>query len=460
MLDLDATTKIEFYAFVWLALLLRAAARAGSAHGSSVGLPLAFIMSYTYAYGGALIHLVDGFDPTMSPYLRGLGYTRETVAEGLEASCLGMFGASLGFVVADQWKRGVRAVSKLPSAKLREAAVFLLIVGGGFTITTRIMTEFGLSVEGIQAVLSTIRNLLVIGSCGFVYYKLRHGGERQAIVATAFFALLTPVFLLVTTAILADSVSNAILIVSFYLAFRNKGRNSIGRNAVIVIALMCFSFVVASAYLQSRQVLRAVVWGGGGVVAAAQTAVQLARNFDLDSATNNDTLALLDARLNQSIFVGLAIQHLRAGATNFEEGATIRLALLGWVPRFLWPGKPERGGSAFLAKHTGLVFSQGTTFGAGSVFEFYVNFGYTGVLIGFIVLGFIIRRLDIAAFGTLRSGALGGFAQYMLVGVVLLGPLADLFFLVTSVAVGAILGFGLRVAWSRRVPVRLCEATA
>jgi len=94
------------------------------------------------------------------------------------------------------------------------------------------------------------------------------------------------------------------------------------------------------------------------------------------------------------------------------------------------------------------------------VFEFYVNFGYPGVFFGFVVLGFILRRLDIAAFRSLRAESLGSFAQYQLMGVILLGSLADLFFLVTSIAVALLVGLGLRIAWSRKAALSLREAGA
>jgi len=460
LLDLDPTTKIEFYAVVWLALLLSALARGGDMRGSTVGLPLAFILSYTFVHSGALVHLVDGYDPAMSPYLRGFHYDKATVAEGLEASCLGMIGATCGFVLADQRKRRAVQSLKVPSDKLRERAVFLLFLGGAVTIFTKLLAKFGIQAAGMQAVLDNIGSLFVTGSCCFIYYKFMLYGEHKAMITAAIFSLVVPAFILITTGILADSVSNSLVIVCFYLSLSAKRAGSFVKKFFIISSVLGLAFVFAGAYLQSRHVLRSVISGGEGSDAAVGVIVQSASNFDPDSLIQYDTLALFDARLDQNIFVGLAIQNLRAGSDNFEDGATIGLALLGWVPRFLWPDKPGRGGSTFLAKHTGLQFSQDTTFGAGPVFEFYVNFGYPGVFFGFVVLGFILRRLDIAAFRSLRAESLGSFAQYQLMGVILLGSLADLFFLVTSIAVALLVGLGLRIAWSRKAALSLREAGA
>jgi hypothetical protein len=80
MLDLSATFKIEFYSLIWGALLLIALARIGGTRFDSMGLPFAFIASYTVSHVGALVHLVNDYDPTMSAYLQGFGYTRERSA--------------------------------------------------------------------------------------------------------------------------------------------------------------------------------------------------------------------------------------------------------------------------------------------------------------------------------------------------------------------------------------------
>jgi hypothetical protein len=82
------------------------------------------------------------------------------------------------------------------------------------------------------------------------------------------------------------------------------------------------------------------------------------------------------------------------------------------------------------------------------VFEFYVNFGYIGVVIGFFCLGILVRTFDIFAARALRSGRLAHFAQYYLPGVALLDPLDDLFFLVTAVTSALIIGLALRQVWT------------
>jgi hypothetical protein len=164
---------------------------------------------------------------------------------------------------------------------------------------------------------------------------------------------------------------------------------------------------------------------------------------DLDNSTQYDSLSLLDARLDQNIFVGLAIEKLRNMPDTYENGETIALAIFAWVPRFIWPGKPERGGSTLIDKHTGKDTAFGTTFGAGPIFEFYVNFAYWGVFLGLMIIGALVRYFDIRAERALRTGTLTHCVQYHLAGLALLDPLADVFFLVTAVASAFVVGLAL-----------------
>jgi hypothetical protein len=68
------------------------------------------------------------------------------------------------------------------------------------------------------------------------------------------------------------------------------------------------------------------------------------------------------------------------------------------------------------------------------------------VLAGFMVIGAVLRALDIAAFNRLRAGIMDRFAQYSLVALPLMQPLADLFFTVSAMAAALVLSLALRLA--------------
>lgn len=379
-----------------------------------------------------------------------LRYSRETVADGLEASCLAMISATLGFAVVDASSRqtaGVGGRASLDQLKKGSWVAFTLGVAA-FVLQTAI-GRFGIAIPGLQAVLSTVRNFLVVGACGLVLHRFQTGGARVALIAAAGFALATPAVLLVTTAILSDSIELAIVILAFYLSLQKPRSSPFARNLLIFSATVSFALIFAIFYLQMRGELRSIVWGGGSVQSAIETTTKSITIFEIESVGGFDTLTQIDARLNQNIFIGLAIARLRLLPDTYEEGATIAQAGLGWIPRFLWPEKPERGGAAFISKHTGVEFSGTTTFGAGPIFELFVNFGYPAVLIGFVLMGALVRVLDVAAFRAVRNGDLPGFAKYHLAGMAIMPALADLFFIVASLGSALLIGWGARVAWSR-----------
>ena len=162
--------------------------------------------------------------------------------------------------------------------------------------------------------------------------------------------------------------------------------------------------------------------------------IDLASRFDPASIGDDQTLVLIEQRLDQSVFIGLAIEGLRINQ-NYENGSTIGVALLGWVPRFIWPDKPQAGGSELISKYTGYKFNEQTTFGTGPVFEYYVNFGLPGVAFGLLILGMVLRYLDIRAYRALQSDSPWDFSQSILLSIPLIAPLASSLFMVTALTV-------------------------
>lgn len=441
-----------FYSVVWAGLLLLTLARTGRSRHGSIGLPFALIASYTASHAGALVHLVDSYEPALYAYQRGFGYTRQTVADGLEASCIAMLFATLGFALVDLTLKA-RTITKtsLNLEVVRKSAWIAIALGLAAFSVGLALSRMGISIPGMQAVLTALRNLLVVGASGVVLHRYLTKGARSALLLTIFFALLLPGLLLVTTAILADSIELSIVSLAFYFSLRRVKSGSFGRNLSIFCAVFAVSVVFSIGYLQYRDILRNVVWGGGSIEDALGVASNAAKDFEIGKAGDNEALAMLDIRLNQNIFIGLAIDRLRSDQDSYEQGASIVAAMVGWVPRIIWPEKPQRGGSAFIAKHTGLSFSEGTTFGAGPIFELFVNFGYIGVAIGFAFCGMLVRVFDIYAFRALQAGDLPSFAQYQLAGMALLPALADLLFLTTALATALLVGWGLRFAWRSQI---------
>ena len=84
------------------------------------------------------------------------------------------------------------------------------------------------------------------------------------------------------------------------------------------------------------------------------------------------------------------------------------------------------GGGNVVSDFTGLLFDPDTSFGAGQVFEFYVNFGIPGVLIGFLGLGYLLMRLDQGIMHALAANDMRGLLLRAMPGLMLLQPEANL----------------------------------
>lgn len=447
MLDLDAKTTIIVCALIWSGLLLRQLALLSDPRHGTTGLPFAFIALFTAMHFGALVHLVDGYDPFFDPYLASFNFTRETVAVGFEASTFAMIAAVVGFGCAERamgktrqmWSRSAMFVAQIDAT-----AKILIAIGFAGIIIDMVARHAELDLAGFQAVLSNARNLVAAGGCGLTLHRLLTGRARSALILIAFFSGLLPLIFLARNGILADSISVSMACFSFYLVARSLvGRNRFASNLGLFMALCVGGFIFSSVYMDFRGSLRADLAAGSRVTALERFSSSI-NNYDLSSSLGYESLARIDARLDQNIYVGLAIEKLRSFPDMYANGQTIMLALLGWVPRVLWPGKPERGGSGLITTYTDKQTDGVTSFGAGPVFEFYVNFAYYGIFFGFLVLGGLVRLFDILAIRALQASRGPHFAQYFIAGLALLQPLSDLFFVVTSVCSALVLGWALR----------------
>jgi hypothetical protein len=143
--------------------------------------------------------------------------------------------------------------------------------------------------------------------------------------------------------------------------------------------------------------------------------------FELLDLSSPAQVAALDGRLNQSWLVGAAITYHEEGGAPLAYGATVPVWAL--IPRAVWPGKPEvGGGGSLVSDSTGIRVAEGTSFGAGQVMEFYVNFGIPGVLVGFFGLGYLLMWLDQGVMRSLAAGDMRALLLRAMPGLMLLQP--------------------------------------
>ena len=94
---------------------------------------------------------------------------------------------------------------------------------------------------------------------------------------------------------------------------------------------------------------------------------------------NADHAFLAFVRFNQGIMIGSAME--KVPRHEAYAGGEVLLSLIyPFVPRLIWPDKPQTGGYENIRRFTTLPQSENTSINLSPLGEGYVNFGYGGVL--------------------------------------------------------------------------------
>lgn len=266
-------------------------------------------------------------------------------------------------------------------------------------------------VPSIGTFVTSAWNLLIVAFCLLCW---KAWTDKKPFLVLAYLALSTlfPLFTSFSSGFL-NSGTRAVMIILFFVATFFKPRR------LVVIMLLLSTYLGLSlyeTYFRDRTELREAIWYEN-----QSTSQRIAKiwttlsEFEFVDLRNQEHLTRIDARLNQNDFVGKSVVYLRDGMVPFARGSTVTDAILALIPRFIWADKPTYAGSSDLvSRYTGENLSQTTSFGVGYVMEFYVNFGATSVIIGFLFLGVLIRILDFKAAHSLVRGNWTGFTLWFL----------------------------------------------
>src|SRR5262245_28329941 len=174
-------------------------------------------------------------------------------------------------------------------------------------------------------------------------------------------------------------------------------------------------------------------------------------NFQWLDLSNSQHRKAIDDRLNQNGFIGIAVERLELGTVEYANGDTLARVAIGLIPRAIWPNKPAvGGGGSVVHDFTGIEFAEGTSIGAGQVFEFYVNFGSLGVIGGILLCGWLIGRVDVYVMKYLRQGDQRRFLLWFLPGLALLGAGGNLLEYVVGTVGSVIDGYSIGYLLPRR----------
>ncbi|WP_271065661.1 hypothetical protein [Caulobacter sp. NIBR1757] len=450
-------------ALCWLLMLVYVVVRTIRSRASSVGLPIAFILSMTFLYCGAFVYAIPSYTPQragsqLQAYFYAWNFSDKTVLAGAGLSLLGVVGFTLGAALLPSFLERARALPdpRLFLENVRDTRRPLMLALGVASVAGFALTGLSIPVPMVDAVLLVCRTLAIAAVClGAV---LSQGVNWRAAAGWYAISLVIPLFYLVIWGFTSYGFITLIILGAFWLtvlARRQIGlARIVGIGAVVTYACLCL-FV---AWMSFREDIRAVVWSNASLSKRVETISNSFAHTKLLTPTDFESLDWLTVRLNQGLLVGKAVERHAVASDLRLNGGSIIISAAAVVPRALWPGKPTLSQSDFVTRHTGVVFSKSANFGSGPIFELFVNFGATGIFLGMLLLGAIVRALDKAAALGLREGRLIDFVRAFTVGLALVSPLSTIFFMVNTALISWIVLTLLKLALGRRVPATHIES--
>lgn len=435
------------YSAISVCILATVALGANLRRGShSLGLPLAY----------ALLLMIQHIPGAWAAAVAGDSFSHKAyIQSGMNLTAAGFCAFAFGSWIArrapsictSHGPTGVaRSLAKVPTQFL----AFCLLGGWLFTFVLGFLVD----VPSINALIeygSAVWLLAVIIGLG------RAVNKRSAVDILYWTALLAvyPLFILVVGGFISLGTASVIVTTSILAIIARRYWLVI--LALAVAGLLAVSFFVN--YFAIRDELRSAAWGGAPIAERASVAAKIVTEFKLVSSDNAAHMAALDKRLNQNYFIGLAAARLEQGEVEFLWGRSIWEGVLALVPRVVWPEKPVFGGSGdIVPEMTGLRLNRtSTAWGVGNVMEFYINFGISGLLVGFIALGYAIAKLDLLAARKLLLGKPGDSILYFLPCVALIQPLGSMVELIGGSAAAVLAGLAWRRGWEMFRPV--CAST-
>jgi hypothetical protein len=408
-------------AFIWLVVLLR--------HDRiSLGLPIA------YLGGLLLIHVPGAFTPLLSNQFT---FNAEIIELGIRFTAIG----ALCFVAGVQVARFINR-KKRPFYRYvdRGEFWFFCLIGG-------LIVQFGLSFLGqlpsVQAAIDRGSAIWMLGALSGLRYAIGRNDLKSMMLWGAL-TMIYPVLILLLGGFLSYG-SAALMIVASTLAVSVRSPIKLIVVGTLGVYLGLTLFVN---YFVHRTEYRETAWSNASFGNRIDAAAEIFSNFQWFDPTNVEQLGALNIRLNQNFFVGMAAVRLRQEQVGYLYGQSIWEGAEALIPRALWPDKPVFGGSGHIvADMTGLHLNEETSWGVGNVMEFQINFGTPGVVIGFLILGFMIGWLDFKAAAADARGDVGKLILCFLVAVALIQPNGSIVEMTGGAAAAVVASYVWKWAW-------------
>jgi hypothetical protein len=360
---------------------------------TSLGLPLVYLVGFMSQHlPGGLVHLlhpyeIPGFDETNI---------------GMQMTAITMLSFTTGAAIHElsHKKKVVQQIQRQQT--LRFDPVFWRFCAK-YGIITAVVVAPIISFPSVGAIIKSASNLWILGVLLALRAYTSKGLKLNKLLGWIGVSLVSPFFTLIGSGFLGFGIA---ALSSAYCVLLTKPRKLFVACAASALAVY-LAMGVAVTYFSGREEIRNSVWGGATNQQRLDSITSVFSKATFFNPSDLDHAFFIDLRLNQNYVIGVAESYMKSNNIPFFNGRTLSDAILALVPRALWPGKPIFAGSGSLVSDvTGIGFAEGTSVGIGSVLESYVNFGWIGLVLLNVPIGYFIRWLDFVAF---RAESLGDY---------------------------------------------------
>jgi hypothetical protein len=395
---------------------------------ATVGGPLIYValLSLIHFFGAA-IYAFPWYSP-QSAYLVQQESHPDYVIRGFELSLLGLAAFCAGAVFT-HWKcRSDKATGR------RWRVDHRWLIGLGLIMKVVLTPILG-DVPSMSSVLWIGSQLTVVG---FLLAAWRCWLRHQIYICIGWIAasFLFPLSTTLGSGFIGHGMTSLVIILLFVQRYIRR-HLLVGALGLVAIYLGMSIWVT---YARDRSDVREVIWGGASLGDRISRAGETTSRFEFLDFYDQGHLESIDGRLNQNLLIGQAAANMEAGGVAAANGSTIAFALVAWIPRAIWFGKPDFGGSGtMVSTYTGRYFSETSSFGVGQIMEFYINFKDYGVLFGMGALGVLIAFMDRQSAVNLERGDSWGFVLWFLPMMGVIQPGGALAEIVASAAAAGVL---------------------
>lgn len=217
---------------------------------------------------------------------------------------------------------------------------------------------------------------------GFLYVWFARGFKGRIIYLAIFAA-----FILVTATTSGMFTIIAYMSLTLFSFFFLGGKTRLWKKAIWFVLGAFMLLLIQSVKPAFREATWIKNYQGNKAGLFVDLLIQKATTMDLFDA---DNFFPIYYRTNQGINVSLVMRRFPS-VMPFDYGGNLsKVVVSAFVPRVLWPDKPEAGGKFNMLYYTGL-YIEGWSTNVGPLGEAYGSFGPVGGIVYMMLLGLFIR---------------------------------------------------------------------